>query len=714
MPQSDDYNAGDEPAPDSRGMSYEEIAKIVSAEITAAQRRDSVAYSDSAERALDYFNGVMTRDTPAPPGRSKAQSNDVADTIGWIMPGLMRVFFSGDTMGEFQMQLPEDEEAARQATDYINYVFLRECDGYTVGWNAMHDALTVRIGIMKAWWDDTPEYRVELMTGISEEDFVSLTNSPDVEVLEHTAVPSMAIEGMDFEPIPPTHNLKIKKVLNPGKIKVAAVPPNEFLIDVRATDIHDARFLGTKTRETRSDLIKMGHDRDKVMAAPVNNSMAGTDSELPSQNDINHWSETAFRNDKAMEEVDYYELYVLLDKNGDGIAEWVQVIMAGGTGTNNILSCEEWGDPVPFAKLTPYDIPHQFEGRSVADDVVDVQQRKTVITRNMLDNFYLQQMQQKAVQEGAILNPDELENPQIGGTIRVKSGVPVDQAYMPIVTPFIGEAALAVLEHEDRVIERRTGITQATAALDPDTLQNQTAAAANLIADASHSRQELIARNFAEGGYADLFRIMLKLSVKHQDRQRVIRLRGKWIDVDPRAWNADMDVTINVGLGTGSKERDMMMLEQIYAKQREAIAQLGEDNPVVTPSRVWHTIDQMVNAAGLKNTEQYFAKVSDEDWAKYQASKQSKPDPKVEAEKAKIEIQKMKMQADQEADRLKAQQDMQIAQMKIQNERELGMEKLRMEYELRMQEMQMEAGLKAQQMQYNVARGDPTNVPRAQ
>ena len=712
MPQSDAYNAGDDPAPDSRGMSYEEIAKIVSSEITAAQRRDSVAYSESTERALDYFNGVMHRDTPAPPGRSKAQSNDVADTVGWIMPGLMRVFFSGDTMGEFQMQLPEDEEAARQATDYINYVFLRECDGYTVGWNAMHDALTVRIGIMKAWWDDTPEYRIELMSGISEEQFVSLTNEPDVEVLEHTAIPPMEVEG--YEPIPPTHNLKIKKLLRPGKIKVAAVPPNEFLIDARATDVHDARFLGTKTRETRSDLIKMGHDRDKVMAAPVNNALTGNDNFLPSQNDITNWTETAFRNDKAMEEVDYYELYVLLDKDGDGIAEWVQVLMAGGTGVNNILSCETWGDPVPFAKLTPYDIPHQFYGRSIADDVMDVQQRKTVITRNMLDNFYLQQMQQKAVQEGAILNPDELENPQIGGTIRVKQGVPVNLAYMPIVTPFIGEAALAVLEHEDKVIEKRTGITQASAALDPDQLQNQTAAAAHLIADASHSRQELIARNFAEGGYADIYRIMLKLSVKHQDRARTIRLRGKWIDVDPRAWNAEMDVTINVGLGTGSKERDMMMLEQIYAKQKEAIQALGEDNPMVTPSRVWHTVDQMVNAAGLKNTEQYFAKISDEDWAKYQQSKQGKPDPKMEEAKAKIEVEKQKLAANQQADQAKAQQDMQIAQMKLQNERELGMAKLKMEYELRMQEMQMEAALKSQQMQYSITRGDPTNVPRTQ
>jgi hypothetical protein len=178
-------------------MDTSEIARICAEEIAAAKVSDRRSGESSNQRALNYFHGQMD-DTSPQERRSKVVSHDIADVIGWMMPGLMRVFFAGDNFGEFAPQQPNDEGAAQQASDYINFVFLRECDGYSVGWNAMHDALLLRLGVIKFWWDPTPDYVTSSFTGLREDDYIKLVNEPDVEVLAHTAYPDPT-----WQPPPP-------------------------------------------------------------------------------------------------------------------------------------------------------------------------------------------------------------------------------------------------------------------------------------------------------------------------------------------------------------------------------------------------------------------------------------------------------------------------------------------------------------------------------
>ncbi|MGO4839520.1 phage portal protein, partial [Rhizobiaceae sp. 2RAB30] len=160
-------------------------------------------------------------------------------------------------------------------------------------------------------------------------------------------------------------------------------------------------------------------------------------------------------------------------------------------------------------------------------------------------------------------------NPTPGGVIQVNQPGQIRE----VQTPFVAGESYQMLEYQDMVAEKRTGVSRQSMALDPEALSNQTATGQMLAQSASYSKIELYARNIAEIGLKRLFRCVLKLLVRYQDRPKMIRLRNTWVQMDPRAWNANMDATVSVGLGSGSRERDMMLLQQIAGKQEQIIAQ---------------------------------------------------------------------------------------------------------------------------------------------
>jgi hypothetical protein len=271
-------------------------------------------------------------------------------------------------------------------------------------------------------------------------------------------------------------------------------------------------------------------------------------------------------------------------------------------------------------------------------------------------------------------------------------------------TTFIGDKALMWLNYVDGIIKQRTGSSQATAALDATALDPQTATAEQLEHDASYARVELIARNMAELGLKKLFAKMLRILVRNQDRPRAIRLRGSWVDMDPRAWNANMDATINVGLGTGSRERDLAMLGGIAKQQDQVVAELGPNNPIVPPSKWVGTRHKMVEAAGLRDADQYFTPITDQQFQQWQASQPPKQDPKVMEAQArtqiagqsaqnKAQIEGQKSQSQLQLQGQKAAADIAIKREKMQADVQLAREKARYDYAEGLEELSMEERL---------------------
>ncbi|MDX0946183.1 phage portal protein [Sinorhizobium medicae] len=643
-------------------MSTQQVAAQVSQLV-----KDCENYRDELSvdriKAMEYYDGIM-KDTPADPNRSKVVSRDVRSAIKKVLPSVIRTILGNDKVVEYQPVNEGDEAAAEQATDYVNFVVFPESDGYDTVQDAAHDALKLRNGIIRWWYDKKRKVQVSKHTGLEEQALVQLVADDDVEVLEQEAYEEQIDTPQGPQPVK-LYNVKIRRVSEYGCTKLAAVPLEEFLIHPDAISIDDSPITGMKTRLRRSDLVEMGYDREKVDSFPA----SGTDIE-EEEEEFTRRRDAFDENDsivKALQEVDYYELYVKIDADDDGIAELRRMVFAGGLAEVNLLDDEEW-DEVPFADLITERRPHQREGNSVTDDMAEIQRVKTVLMRQTLDNLYWQNNQQPIVQEGTIANPEAVLNPKFGQPIRVNQGIDVRGAIGYNTVPFVAEQSFGMLSYLDQEATDRTGISDASSGMAPDALQNMTAKASSMIEAAGVGQTELMVRTFAQG-LERVFQGLLRLVIKHQDKPRTVRLRNQWVTFDPRQWNAEMDVTVNTGLGAGTRERDMMMMQVVGQQQEKLLAAYGPvNNPYVSAENIWNSVSRGVEAAGLRTPDLYFTKPTPEQIKQLEQAQANKPDPEMEKVKIKAQADQQKAQLDAQLQREKMQQESQLETQRINQE----------------------------------------------
>lgn len=674
----------------------ESLKALIGNEINAAERYADDELSGERERAINYMNGIMP-DTPQMQGRSGFVSRDTSDIIGWVLPSIMRVFTASDRIVDFEPENENDEAFCDQAADYINYVFWSQNQGYKIMWDATHDALALKDGYVKQYWDVDEARTFSVHTNLTIEQVELLASEDGAEVVEQA--PGDAVEMETPEGVVPvgTYNIKLQRTTKKGRLVYETVEPENFLRNRDAIDLKTCRFQAHRNPNvTRSDLIEMGFDREVVDSLPRFN-VTGFSAERMARDGDNSFTDYDLA-DSSMDRIDLYECYIRVDVNDDGIAETVRAYYAGAGGAGELLSAEVWDDETPFDKIPCTPVPHRWDSDSLADEVMDIQQFKTVIGRQFFDNIYATNLPTPVIEQGSVVNMDVVANPGFGVPIIKKTGTaPIDWN----VTPFVADKALAGLEYLDRVTEMRTGVSRATMALDPETLQNQTATASQNQRDSAYSQVELIARNQAELGWKAVFQKSLRITVKNQDRATTIRLRDKWVDVDPRFWNANMDACINVGLGTGSRDRDMAMLNTI-AQSQIAITDRFAASGFTTEAldmipKVVKTFTKIAEASGIKNPDAFYPQIDDEKLAqmKEQAAQQaSQPDPKTQADMQKAQAEMAMKQQELQFEAVKGQEEIALKREQMQQEMQLKREQMAMEFQLRREQMVAEIELK--------------------
>lgn len=624
-------------------MREDELKVIVNAEMKAATGYIGGELSETRRKSLDYYFGEPFGNEQE--GRSSFVMSEVRDVVESMLPGLIEVFLAGGEAVSFQPVMPDDEKSARQATDVINHIFLKENDGYHLLYQAFKDALIQKVGLVKVWWDDTPTRKAEFLTGAPIEVAYLADEDPDAEILQATEVEG----GFD---------LKIARSLDNGRIRVEGVPPEEFLIARRAKSIEDAHFVAHRVKKTRSELINMGFDEKKVLAIPTDDAHEYNEERTARYQNDDEWPFETTRTDILMQSVWVIESYIRVDYDNDKLTELRKV--TSDTDATVILENVEVSH-CPIVDFHCLPMPHKFFGLSMADLTMDLQRISSTVTRQILDNMYLVNNGRTLVSDRVHLD-DMLAN-RPGQVVRVMSGG-VSDAAMPLVTPPLGNQAYPLLEYLNGVRETRTGVTRYNQGLDADSL-NKTATGVNMISQMAQKRQQLVARNLSRG-VRKLFKLMNKLFIDNMDRAKTFRLRDDFVDVDPRSWNADMDVTVEVGLGHGTRDQNLQAVMQILMSQKEIIAQQGGlEGPLVTGENLYASLKQAAAWSGLPNPEQYFSDPSTPEMQ--QALEQKKQQPNPDMEKIKIEAQKAK--AEQEFNQGKLQVEMKNIEAREQSDR---------------------------------------------
>jgi hypothetical protein len=647
-------------------MSQDKLKSIIESEIdnsigfleteTTQQRTDALSF---------YLRQPLGNEVE---GKSSIVTGEVAEAVDGALPPLVRIFSSSDEVVRFDPRGPQDEAGAKQATEYCNWVFMRDNAGLIIMHDWFKDALLQKVGVVKAYWEDKEDVTKEKYRDLSDDELAMLLSDETMEVVEKEVVENPVLDPAGNPVIDPmgqplmysSNSVTVQKKKKSGHVVVENVPPEEFLISKRAKKSpKDAPFVAHRRLITRSDLIAMGFDKDIVDGLQASNSLTYSPEYLarvaPGEN-----PDDGISIDESMETIEVFECYVTADIDGDGIAELRQVFYA----SNEILGDEET-DYIPFHSLCPIPTPHKFFGESLADRTMDLQLIKTTITRQILDNLYLTNNARVTAVDGQV-NLDDLLTATAGGVVRIKSQGAVQQlAVQPVAAQ-----AFPMLQYLDSIQQKRTGVTEASQGLDPSILQNVTAAAVASMQQSAAGKIEMIARIFAETGVKSLFQGILHLLCKYQDKPRIIRMRGQYVQFDPREWSNQYDVDINVGLGAGNRQEQMAMLNMVLAKQEQVLQTMGPANPLVSMGQYRNTLGRMVEAAGFKDSSEFYKSITPE-----LDQQLSNPPPQEPQMPPEVQAYMAKTQADIQAQQAKAQADIQLAREKAAAEIQLMREK---------------------------------------
>lgn len=672
-------------------MDEYQLRSIVSSEITDSLNHFDSEYSQERIRAMDFYLGEPLGNEVE--GRSQVISTEVADTVESIMPNLMRVFTANDKYVRFNARTAEDVEKADQISDYVNYIINNDNEGYKILHNWFKDALLFRLGVVKFYYEEIEEVDEEEYNGLSEEELAVLMANPDIEIVaqEENITSTVMDEMGELVPMGFSYDLSVRVRKKSGSVKIVNVPPEEFLVNRRATSLEDAYFVCHRTTMTVSDLVAMGYDREEVEAYAGVSDLDVDEERSTRFNDLEAVTGTDAA-DPTLKEVTYYECIMKVDYDGDGIAERRR-ICAIGTEGEHILHNEPF-DHVPFAVVSPILMPHRLIGRSIYDMTEDLQVIKSTLLRQYLDSVYTSTLPRMGVVEGMV-NIDDVLDGTAGGIIRMRQAGMVQ----PITGTPVGGEVRPLMDYIDGMKEQRTGMSAASQGLDPNALQSTTASAISATVRGAQVKLESYARTMAETGMKELFKGILHLVTKYDNKPRVVRLRNSFVPIDPREWTSEFDVVVQVGLGTADDEQKIAFLTQIASKQEQILMQMGANNPIVSMAQYVNTLRSIAEIGGFKDADLFFNSPQQIQMMEMQQQQQPAQDPMAMQAQAEMQMKQQQMEA-----------ELALKRERMAMELELEREKFAAEMELRRQELEYEAQLRMQKAATDAQIS--TNLPR--
>lgn len=615
-------------------------------------------------QALDYYHGRPLGNEVE--GRSQVVSQEVRDTIEWAMPQIMRMFVNSKDIVQFEpddstsiQEAQRDEAEAQQVTDAVNYVLMRQNNGVILLHDFFKDALLLKNGYVKCYYEQEECVDFDNYSGLTQDALTQIVldieaQGAQAEIAakqEVYGVPQVGPQGTTLVPNV-TYDVRIKRTYKRKRYRCECIPTEDMRISAETThDLQSSPFVGHVVRKTRSQWKALGYD---VASEPANTGQRIDIQSIARSDTIDELASPDAGSDKSMEMVEGLECYMRVDWDGDGYAELRKILKAPG----KIVSNEPL-DEIPIAHCVPIRMPHRHLGISYFDLLKDLQDIKTTLIRQALDNTYLVNHGRPAYNQD-VVNAEDLMLARPGAGIRVK-GPAAGQIEM-LAPPPIAQSLLQVVDYCDNMKAQRTGISQTTQGLDPDTLQETTAKAYTVALNAATAKVEMIARMLAEG-VKEIALLLQALLARHQDQAMMVKLRGQWIAVDPSQWRKRYDCTVNVGLGTGSRDEmrsNLMFLGQV----QQAAAQAG----IVLPQNVYALASKIAETLGFQVSGEFFTDPESPQFKQFMAQKQQGGgDGKVAAAKitAQANVQRAQITAQGNLAQVQAEKDMHTQELLI-------------------------------------------------
>lgn len=605
-------------------LTEEELVHALKAEGESACQYYETVIADEQEKALEYYDAKPMGDEVE--GLSQIVLPDVAEAVDYMTISVLRLFVSGDRVVEFQAKRAEDEQVLEEATEAVQTVFMQSQDGYRVLHDWLKSGLIEKIGVVKSVIEEEEQTSVRKFIASEEEmmaaDAQGLFLEADVESEQQP-------DG--------SFRVTVRKTAMRRNFYDYTVPSEEFRFSRRARHEDSADYLAHVCRKTRSDLVEMGFDVETVYELPLGDDVLLTDGRGIARDEDYDPNWLANRQ-ASMQEVELWEEYILIDADGDGIAERLKCFRVG----DKLLKEPEVVDDHPFTVFCPFPRPHRMVGDGLADKAMDIQRIRSVVARQLMNGMYLSNMPRYWLPESST------GKNTISDLLTVVPGAPVrgkGDAPTPLNSGFQIGDSLGVLEFWSGERESRTGITRMNQGLDADTL-NKTATGTALMQAQGQQYEEFIARNFAEC-VSRMFWRKYRL-IKDVGEPFEVKLGGTFVTVDPSQWPDEPDTVIRTGLGTNRKDLRIAMRMQLLEIQREAL-EIG----LADKERLFNGAAGIVKDMNIGQPDDYFLD------PKTAPPQEQQPDPEVAKAQMEMQAQQAKIEGDQ-----------QIAATKLQIQRE--------------------------------------------
>jgi|DEB0MinimDraft_6_1074348.scaffolds.fasta_scaffold00263_10 hypothetical protein len=678
-----------------KSMTDEQVKAFIGRKVASSMNDESGDLSTVRENSLKRYRGDQygtERD-----GYSKYTTREVFETVEWVMPSILRVFTSGDKTVVFDGVNEEDEMAADQETDVVNHKVMKanDGDGFLAHYSWFKDALMYPNGYIKAYIDERERAETSEYKGLDPVQLSMLMESEGVEIISQDSRTEM-IQGQPVE----LFDVEAKKTWTDYKLKVESLPPDQVLVDDEChtpnIDPDECGFVCHRVRKTYTQLVEEGFDREKLDVAGTRDDYTWN---TESVNRLFHDDESPDGDDSEDDSTRLlwvHECYTHIDVDGDGLAEYRKIVMVGG----EIFENEETAYQ-PIVSLSSIIMTHTHAGMSMVDAVEDLQELKTTLTRQLLDNIYRINNRRKFINEGALLE----DGTTMDAMLNIQAEwIPLrgdpSMSVAPEVTQSIVGEMLPLIDHVDSQRQMRTGIAP-NLALDPSVLQESTMGAFMAGMEKASERIEMLVRVFAETGVKRLYRKVHQLIRMCPDIAHAVKLRGQWISVDPTQWRERTDMTVNVGLGFNNKQQTIQMAVQLLQIQREAM-QAG----LADKEELYNTLEKLINAADFGDVGEYFIKPGSERdqmlmQQQQEMAAQAPPDPAMIVAQAQSQAYQM----DSQTKAQKAQSDAQLAMAKEQNATQIKAQELQLAYEQLQydrEKFQVEKGIEAEESKAKV------------
>lgn len=566
------------------------LLSLVKADIADAEAyQQSIIQPTVRERYNIYYadKEYYAHKFPILSKTSSLVSTDVADTIEWALPSLMKVFTGSDEVITVAGVTEEDDQNAEVMQSLLVYQLQRQNKFFPILYNWMKDALITGMGIIKCYWERTEGYTPE----------TAQLNADALKLLTQTGVEITNVEGPDIMgDFTVTWNSPYY-IKNSPKLENILV--SEFLYSPDAKNLEDANFVAHRKKVTMSHLRQK--EREGIyanvdMVHPDNGPVSWITDQVEDVIGDHYTPLHNNQQDKAREEVTIYECYTKIDFNNDGILEDMIITIAGDV----ILRAEpNYMGRHPFFSISPTKDPHRiWVKRSYAELIGELQDMKVALTRQIVQNIALTNDPKMILAEDSINISDYIEGRKV---IRKKPGSSMGDVAMAMPVNQLSPQTFQFLEYLEGQKENRTGITRYNQGLDASSL-NKTATGISAILGQSAQRLELVARMFAETGISELFRFMVSLNQKFVDQETVIRLTNKQLRISPDDLNGNFDLVVNAGISIATKESTIMTLQTMLTALMQTQA---AGIPIVTPQNIYNLFKKWIESAGFKNYNDY-------------------------------------------------------------------------------------------------------------